>query len=58
MNLPPPTLQHLTKLCLYRRSAAGLVGLCELTFPERIQAYYLVGSYADGSAVPSSDLTC
>jgi hypothetical protein len=56
MNLPPPTLQQLTNHAHIDALLPGLVELCELTFPERIRAYYLVGSYADGSAVPSSDL--
>jgi Nucleotidyltransferase domain len=34
----------------------GLIGIFEATFPERIRAYYLAGSYADGSAVPLSDI--
>jgi predicted nucleotidyltransferase len=34
----------------------GLIGIFEAAFPERIRAYYLAGSYADGSAVPSSDI--
>jgi predicted nucleotidyltransferase len=34
----------------------GLIGIFEATFPERVRAYYLVGSYADGSAVPLSDI--
>jgi hypothetical protein len=35
---------------------SGIIGLFELIFPQRIQAYYLVGSYADGSATPLSDI--
>ena len=30
----------------------GIVGLFEMTFPNRIRGYYLCGSYIDGSAVP------
>jgi hypothetical protein len=33
---------------------AGFIGLFELAFPARIRAYYLVGSYANGSHVPAS----
>jgi hypothetical protein len=29
----------------------GFIGLCELTFPERISSYYLGGSYSDGHAI-------
>jgi predicted nucleotidyltransferase len=32
------------------------VGLFELTLPGRVAGYYLVGSYADGTALPTSDL--
>lgn len=35
---------------------AGIVGIYESTFPQRIRSYYVVGSYGDGTAVPSSDL--
>ncbi len=34
----------------------GVIGLAEIMFPERIRAYYLMGSYAEDTAVPSSDL--
>jgi len=34
----------------------GVVGVCEATFPGRVRAYYLLGSYSNGSAVPTSDL--
>src|SRR5437764_8193584 len=34
----------------------GLVGLLETIFPGRIRGYYLFGSYADGSNVPTSDV--
>ena len=33
-----------------------IVGLCEVSFPGRIRAYYLVGSYALGTAVSTSDI--
>lgn len=32
------------------------INLVELVFPERVRAYYLTGSYAEGTAVPHSDL--
>src|SRR5579859_670724 len=35
---------------------SGLIGLYETFLPGRIRAYYLVGSYANGTAVPSSDV--
>src|SRR5262245_43357382 len=34
----------------------GTIGVLETCFPHRIRGYYLVGSYANGSAVASSDL--
>lgn len=34
----------------------GTIGLLEAAFPNRLRACYLTGSYADGSAVPSSDI--
>src|SRR5262245_42110887 len=34
----------------------GLIGIFEAAFPDRIRACYLAGSYADGSAVPLSDI--
>jgi predicted nucleotidyltransferase len=34
----------------------GVIGLVELLFPERVRSYYITGSYADGTAVPTSDL--
>jgi hypothetical protein len=33
-----------------------VVGLTEFLAPQRVRAYYLVGSYASGEAIPSSDL--
>jgi predicted nucleotidyltransferase len=38
------------------RILEGIVRLFELTFPDRIRAYYLVGSVAAGNAVLTSDL--
>ena len=34
----------------------GVISLYEMVFPNRIRGYYLVGSYADGSATPTSDI--
>jgi predicted nucleotidyltransferase len=34
----------------------GLVGLFETVFPARIRGHYLLGSFADGTARPGSDL--
>ena len=34
----------------------GVIGIFETIFPDRIRGYYLVGSYADGTAVSTSDI--
>jgi Nucleotidyltransferase domain len=34
----------------------GMIGVHEMVFPMRVRAYYLVGSYHTGHAVPASDL--
>lgn len=34
----------------------GIIGIFEAAFPARIRSYYLVGSYADGSATLLSDI--
>jgi predicted nucleotidyltransferase len=34
----------------------GTIGLFEMVLPGRVAAYYLVGSYVDGTAIPTSDL--
>jgi len=34
----------------------GAIGVFESVFPRRIRGYYLVGSYRNGDAIPSSDL--
>ena len=34
----------------------GTIGVLETCFPDRVRGYYLVGSYANGSAVATSDL--
>jgi hypothetical protein len=38
------------------RLLEGAIGVLEMCFPNRVGGYYLVGSYANGSAVASSDL--
>lgn len=37
---------------------AGLVGAFEAAFPARVRGYYLLGSAAEGSTVPLSDIDC
>ena len=34
----------------------NIVGIYERAFPNRIRSYYVVGSYADGTAVSTSDI--
>ena len=34
----------------------GTIGIFEIAFPGRIRAYYLTGSFVDGSALPASDV--
>ena len=34
----------------------GVIGIFETVFPDRIRGYYLVGSYADGTAISTSDI--
>jgi hypothetical protein len=38
------------------RILQAIVGRYEHVFPESIRAYYVIGSYADASAVPVSDI--
>ena len=50
------TLTHATGHALADHILSGLIGIWESVFPGRVRAYYLLGSYRDGSATPSSDL--
>ena len=34
------------------RILCGAIGIFETVFPDRIRSYYLIGSYADGTAIP------
>ncbi|MFC1525587.1 nucleotidyltransferase domain-containing protein [Candidatus Latescibacterota bacterium] len=49
-------LQFRTEDALVDAVLTGLVGVFEAAFPRRIKAYYLFGSYAYGSPVPTSDV--
>lgn len=49
-------LQETTGNSQVDRILQGIVGLYETIFPGYIRAYYVIGSYADGSAVPISDI--
>ena len=49
-------LQFTTDVAPVDRLLRGLVRLIERTFPARVRGFYLEGSYADGSAVATSDV--
>ncbi len=49
-------LQFTTGVATIDRLLRGLVRLIELSFPDRVRGFYLEGSYADGSAVATSDV--
>jgi tRNA nucleotidyltransferase (CCA-adding enzyme) len=34
----------------------GAIRVFEMVFPDRIRGYYLMGSYTDGTALPTSDI--
>src|SRR5205807_173192 len=36
----------------------AIIRTFELAFPRRVRAYYLIGSYVEGTAVPLSDIDC
>ena len=38
------------------RILQGIIGFCELAFPQRLRGYYLEGSYATNTAIPASDI--
>jgi hypothetical protein len=60
----PGTAELMNKITLLNSSGhvkadaviRGAIGVLEMLFPGRIRGYYLVGSYADGTYVPASDL--
>lgn len=49
-------LSHSTGVASIDRALSGAVGLFEEVFPRRVRGYYLVGSYAYGQPLPTSDL--
>lgn len=49
-------LSHSTGVASVDRALSGAVGLFEEVFPRRVRGYYLVGSYAYGQPLPTSDL--
>ncbi len=52
----PIQLLHLTGCQQIDDILHGLIGVFESTFPDRIRSYYLVGSYASGTASSPSDI--
>ncbi|MBA3947188.1 MAG: hypothetical protein H0X37_21835 [Herpetosiphonaceae bacterium] len=54
--MPLPLLRHSTGHAVVDTRLQGLVAIFEALFPQRIRAYYVEGSYADQSAVTTSDL--
>ena len=50
------SLSHKTGNQQVDRILQGVVGIFETVFPDRIRGYYLVGSYADGTAISTSDI--
>lgn len=51
-----PTLRYVTENSLVDGMLREGVRAFEAAFPGRIRAYYLIGSYRDGSAAPTSDV--
>jgi predicted nucleotidyltransferase len=51
-----PTLLFSTDNPTIDRVVSGLIAIFEHLFPNRVAGYYLLGSYANGTALPSSDL--
>jgi predicted nucleotidyltransferase len=54
--MPPIDLLHTTGDGQVDDILRGLVGLFETVFPARIRGHYLLGSFADGTAQPGSDI--
>jgi predicted nucleotidyltransferase len=54
--MPPIPLLATTGHPRIDATLRGIIGLYEIVFPGRISGYYVIGSYADGNPVPTSDL--
>jgi hypothetical protein len=54
--MPSVTLAHSTGNHGVDACLAATIALIEAVFPDRMRAYYLLGSYADYTAVPDSDV--
>ena len=52
----PPTLRDTSGDERVDSGLQAAVGLCEMVFPGRVRAYYLMGSYAKGAAIAASDI--
>lgn len=51
-----PKLRYSTGDATIDAIVRGAIGIWETTFPDRVRAYYLFGSHANGSAIPTSDI--
>src|SRR5258708_9801473 len=51
-----PELYHSTGNQLVDNILCGTIGILETLFPDRIRAYYLHGSFADGTGIETSDI--
>ena len=54
--MPPVDLIQRTGRPAVDDYLAGLIGIFEVAFPDRVRAYYLAGSFATADAVASSDI--
>lgn len=54
--MDPVNLHYSTGYKQIDDTIRGIIGIFELAFPGRIRCYYLVGSYADDSFTPISDI--
>jgi predicted nucleotidyltransferase len=52
----PPILCGTTGNQRVDQGLEAAIGLCEMVFPGQIRSYYLIGSYAKGSAIAVSDI--
>ena len=50
------TLANTVEFPVANQILQGIVSIFEIIFANRIRAYYLTGSYIDGTSVPSSDI--
>jgi hypothetical protein len=58
MHMNDLTLPVMTGIPPIDATLLAIVRAFEHAFPNRIRAYYLIGSYVEGTAVPLSDIDC